>query len=181
MLLIKISLTLGAHLSLFVICSSCFFSLTLSAAPPGKMFLTTAPEFLEPEMPKPKPLPSLFRMITWTWAHSHWSWNKNNNFCPNLSTRPVSRFDKKIINILNDIQEKISRELLKAHGFCFHRDLFRIFPCHHARDFQKKCRSSKNVLVSPNPGWMHFPFLPSNPRLQSKYAKQPKLISPPRI
>ena len=39
-------------------------TLTLSAAPPGKMFLTTAPLFRLPEMPKPKPAPSLRSSIT---------------------------------------------------------------------------------------------------------------------
>jgi hypothetical protein len=45
--------------------------LTLSAAPPGKMFLTTAPLFLLPLMPKPNPWPSLWSTITWIWAQSH--------------------------------------------------------------------------------------------------------------
>ena len=45
-----------------VVYVACF--LTLSAAPPGKMFLTTAPLFRLPLIPNPNPLPSLVNTIT---------------------------------------------------------------------------------------------------------------------
>ena len=48
---------------------------TLSAAPPGKIFLTTAPLLRLPEIPKPKPAPSLRSSITCIWAQSLCSWN----------------------------------------------------------------------------------------------------------
>ena len=62
--------------------------LTLSAAPPGKIFLTTAPLFLEPLIPKPNPFPSFVNTITWIWAQSHWSCGTNEI----LSRQPLNSF-----------------------------------------------------------------------------------------
>ena len=50
--------------------------LTRSAAPPGKIFLTTAPLFRLPDIPNPNPAPSFRNSITCTWAQSLCSWNK---------------------------------------------------------------------------------------------------------
>ena len=52
-----------------------FLWLTRSAAPPGNIFLTTAPLFLLPLIPKPNPFPSLVSTIPWICAHSHWSYS----------------------------------------------------------------------------------------------------------
>ena len=66
--------------------------LTLSAAPPGKIFLTTAPLFLEPLIPKPNPFPSFVNTITWIWAQSHWSCGTNEIFVTSTSQFILSLF-----------------------------------------------------------------------------------------